>query len=317
MSMGAPEAPAVWEAQFERAEDFPPTPVRHRLVLCSTPRCGSHYLGHRLRAAGLGYPLEYVNAANLMRWRTRAAGEAAQIGAPAPLSPLDHVKRHRTAPGGIFAIKVHHNQLAAFLAEEPDPLGCRFVLIERDDMLAQAVSYAWAAQTGAWISGMAETGTPRYDRTLIAEKLEAIAAGRAGWRAFLAANAIRPLSLSFEHVRAEPAAAVAAIAAYLGLDPSAHRLPDTEHGFAPRAQSDGRKRDWAQRFVEQTAEALSAGQAVPGHTPQHARPAKPRSLQRVVGRVMRRIRRRKTDPGPTRTPHPGRGRNTDPQTETS
>ncbi|WP_089676027.1 Stf0 family sulfotransferase [Vreelandella aquamarina] len=39
------------------------------LVICSTPRCGSHMLGHSLYETGkAGFPLEYLQKNNLKRW---------------------------------------------------------------------------------------------------------------------------------------------------------------------------------------------------------------------------------------------------------
>jgi LPS sulfotransferase NodH len=47
--------------QFGAAYDFPDFSGAFRnYLIASTPRCGSHYLGHLLRATGrLGSPLEF------------------------------------------------------------------------------------------------------------------------------------------------------------------------------------------------------------------------------------------------------------------
>jgi LPS sulfotransferase NodH len=261
----------LWEQQFDPAFDFPTTTVTTKYVICTSPRCGSHYLGHLLhQAGGFGYPLEYVNKANLAVWTRRASENRAQ-------SPLEFIKSVRTAPNGVFGIKVHYNQLATFLEHESDIVGYRYIVLERHDLLKQAISYAWAAQTRSWISGMPELHPAEYRWDQIAQKLSEIAESNAGWRSFLAGCGISPLFLTFEDVRKDPAHAIARVASFLNVTPE--QTPGRE-GFFPIEQKQAGKREWLERFVTESRERLQRGDFPPR---EKAAPSLLSSLRRRLG----------------------------------
>ncbi len=245
-----------WQRQFDPVYDFPPTLVTTKLALLTTPRCGSHFLGHRLReTGGFGYPLEYCNSGNWRHWRHRAR-EAGAAGV------LDYIKSVRTGPNGVFAIKLHFEHLEKFLAEEDDPLSYVFVHLRRENLLAQAASFARAQQTGAWISDMPERGAARYDYDLIASKVTAVATGNAGWEAFLAATGREALQMTYEQVARDPSAAVRAIADHAGVTLAEASLPAD---FAPERQKSGKREDWPAMFRAETEKRLRSGQfALPG-----------------------------------------------------
>jgi len=64
-------APHPYPEQFSPAMDRPPFYGRPRwYLIASTPRCGSHFLGHALIESGhFGVPLEYLHRGNLDHWR--------------------------------------------------------------------------------------------------------------------------------------------------------------------------------------------------------------------------------------------------------
>ncbi|MEM9342254.1 MAG: Stf0 family sulfotransferase [Pseudomonadota bacterium] len=232
----------LWGRQFEPTYDFTPTPVTTRIAFCTTPRCGSHMLGHRLHATGgFGYPLEYLNPGNLRMWMRRA-----QEGGAA--DTLDFIKSVRTGPNGVFAIKLHFEHLPAFLREEPDPLSYHYIPLVRRDLVAQAVSFARAQQTGAWISDMPERQPAIYDFDLIHAKARAIGEGNAGWDAYFAGIGASPLRLIYEDVVQDPEAAVAAICAATGVDLADGTPPET---FTPTRQTKlSASGDWKTRYKE-------------------------------------------------------------------
>ncbi|SEK88070.1 LPS sulfotransferase NodH [Roseovarius azorensis] len=273
----------LWQRQFEVANDFPPTPVIHRVAICTTPRCGSHFLGHQMRALNcFGYPLEYLNPGNWPIWEARARSSGAA-------DTFHFIKSVRTGPNGVFSIKLHHEHLEAFVEREFDPLSYRFIHLRRRDLVRQAVSFARAQQTGAWISDMPERAKARYDRKLIAAKLDAIAEWNAGWTSFLVSLGVQPLELFYEDVVADREGAMRRIATYLGIE-----LPEVstcEDVFQPKAQraSDDPTEVWVARFTAENRGAIGRYQPVPGyrHTPKMRRLGN--GVRRNVSSALRRI----------------------------
>ncbi len=246
----------LWRRQFDPAHDFPTTQINTKLALCTTPRCGSHFLGHKLHGSGeFGYPLEYLNPGNWHVWQKRAGTSA----------PLDYIKSVRTGPNGVFAVKLHHEHLPAFIQHEPAPLDYKFIHLRRRDLLKQAMSFARAQQTGAWISDMPETAPASYDWSLITEKMDAISRGNADWQSFLCSMGIQPLELYYEDIVADMPAAIAQIADYLGVDISDAKMAETT--FAPQQQKKtAQTSDWLTRYQSDSRAALAAGRSVPGYS---------------------------------------------------
>ena len=249
----APKIPdGLWTRQFGKDNDFPTVPTLKKVALCTTPRCGSHFLGHKLYMSGaFGYPLEYLNPGNWEVWKQRAG----------QMDTLDYIKSVRTGPNGVFAVKLHHEHLAAFLEHEPNPLDYRFIHLCRRDLIKQAISFARAQQTGAWISDMPETGAARYDWAMISSKVDAISRGNADWQSFLRSVGITPLQLCYEDIVADDTAAIAAIAGDLDIDlPKARSEPAS---FTPQKQRQQHD-DWVARFEADSRDAMASGGHIPG-----------------------------------------------------
>jgi LPS sulfotransferase NodH len=251
MEQTPPYADGIWSQQFDSAFDFASTPVTKQYILCTSPRSGSHFLGHLLhQAGGFGYPLEYVQKANYEVWtqRAREAGYA---------DTLAFVKSVRTDKNGVFGIKAHHRHLPRLLEVEKDVLNYRFIVLERRDLLKQAVSYCWAAQTKSWISTMPPVKPATYDWDMIAEKMVTITRSNAGWRNFIACMGIKSCDLVFEDVRANPTATIHRVADFIGVEP-----PRTQPGrdFFPAEQVEREKDEWIQRFKAEARERLQRGQ---------------------------------------------------------
>lgn len=267
----------LWKRQFDPASDFPTVPVSKKIALCTTPRCGSHFLGHQLHARGcFGYPLEYLNPGNWTVWSQRAQSADAS-------DTLDYVKSVRTGPNGVFAVKLHHEHLAAFLKYEANPLDYKFIHLCRRDLVKQAISFARAQQTGAWISDMPETGTAQYDWALIAQKVEAISRGNADWQSFLCSLGIAPLQLFYEDIVADAPKAIDQIATYLDIDIS--QVPPGEPSFAPKRQKRPAQDRWRERFEQESRVAVLEGRAVPGAARQTAASALRHQTMKVAKRL--------------------------------
>jgi len=149
---------AQWD-QFGQDYDHPPFEGTPRLYLiASTPRSGSHFLGHQLLQTGaLGSPLEYFHKPHLERW-------AAEFGTTDFPSTMARLYARRTSPSGWFGAKAHWTQFIP-IAQRPNLLSFlgiqTYIEIVRRDRIAQAISFVIAQQTKAWISFHDQQGEPR------------------------------------------------------------------------------------------------------------------------------------------------------------
>jgi LPS sulfotransferase NodH len=217
---------------------------RRTLVICSHPRSGSTLLGEAIHfAGGLGCPLEYLH-------RGFRPTLAQRWAAPDLESYVAAMHRWRTDPSGIFSIKLfwqdveeiaherapdrfppprvlspddtddaiyraYHDLLADILPNQT------LVLLERRDLLRQAVSAMIAAQTGLWraIPGVGHNearAAPEYDYDRI---LGLVSLGRDSadhWQRYFGAIHARPYRLAYEDLVRDYAGTVGALLEALG-----------------------------------------------------------------------------------------------------
>lgn len=230
--------------QFAETMDLPPVAGRPRLYLiATTPRCGSHYLGHAItECRSFGVPLEYLNERNQAEWHRR-------FGTTENLALFKQLLHHRSGSAGWFGVKAHWYQFARY---EAGPLfrslgGLdRALWIWRRDLLAQAISYVLAEQTGQWISGAPPSGTASYDYRSIVEKAESVRDGNAAWRAFFSDRFDRPvLRIAYEDMMAAPERILEDVASF--LDPATSARPVPSHRTLK--QSGSASAAWRPRFL--------------------------------------------------------------------
>lgn len=220
---------ALDEARFDH-----PSPAHHdasrAYVICTTPRSGSWLLCRQLVNAGLGVPSEYLNVTHMLplceRWRIDPRDTRAY---------LRELRRRRTTANGVWGTKLlwtqyaeRRNALKILLMRE-----CRPILLYRDDIASQTVSLHLSYLTGIWDFDGTVYTVPRTDLTLgdeahLRECERAILDQNRAWREFFAAQRLAPLVVRYEDVVADQAGAVSRVAALLGLDPSAYRVPPPE-----------------------------------------------------------------------------------------
>ena len=229
-----------------RAADAVPIPrVMRLLFLCFTNRSGSNYLGNLLAAAGLTHnPEEYFNAD--LVFETCASNRLASFQ-----HYVSHVVRQRSRRG-TFLTKVAAEQLGLLVQSGMlDDLlpQSHFIVIERADKLAQAISLAIAEQSQQWawyLPSVVPEGELRYSATRIAELIDAITEQElATWR-FFALNGIVPLAIRYEVLIQHPQIAIDRITDHLGLpraviDPSRIEL---------RKQASELNERWRERFLQ-------------------------------------------------------------------
>ncbi|MDG2049337.1 MAG: Stf0 family sulfotransferase [Myxococcota bacterium] len=236
----------LYENQFDEKHDFSKqVEAEKTLIIASTPRCGSHMLGHALYETGcFGFPLEYVNPANLDRWKQRLRTSDLS-------DTLSALRARRTSGNGVFAIKVHYSHLAQFdgferlLSHFRNP---SFVLLTRKKALDQAVSLSIANQTGVWISGQKGSGVePEYQFDAIDRGLRSTLAQNAAWRYLLIAHGCRFFEMNFDEVRRSLEPSIAKIADFMDIDLPEGSVPKEQ---VTRQQGQSRNTAWVSRYLE-------------------------------------------------------------------
>ncbi|MFJ6086391.1 Stf0 family sulfotransferase [Streptomyces sp. NPDC092369] len=256
--------------------------------ICATPRTGSSLLLGLLDSTGVaGHPQAYFRSPDEVAWAER--WEMAHT----PQGALDYGDFVRAAlaegrtGNGVFGAKLMwgtHAELTDRLAGlHPDLAGdeprllerefgrVRFVYQYRDDVLAQAVSWLRAEQTGVWfLGGKGEISggggdvdaRPRFDRAAITRILRTIEEHNAGWERWFEVYGIQPHRIRYEDLSADPHAVTHGVLDFLGLAlPSGGRITPSH-----RRQADQLNQEWAARYrlpAEVTASKSKASPSAP------------------------------------------------------
>jgi LPS sulfotransferase NodH len=236
----------LYKDQFSESHDFPhqETPDK-TLVIASTPRCGSHMLGHTLHQTGaFGFPLEYANPANLQEWKRRIKTDSTE-------RVITELTRRRTSPNGVFGIKLHYthiNVLGGFASVQALFPAAHYVLLSRKGILKQAVSLAIARQTGVWIAGQEpkHNNPPQYRFEQIEKCLREVILDNASWRYTLAANGCNYIEMDFDSVRKNLGASVQTIADFMGVQLGDDQAQE-EH--VTSRQGSSLNEEWVARFI--------------------------------------------------------------------
>lgn len=246
----------LYEDQFSLKHDFPKVdkPIK-TLVIASTGRSGSHMLGHALHETKqFGFPLEYLNPANLKEWKSRLHLSETNL-------TIEEIKNKRTSPNGVFSIKVHYPQIKQlgnfekFLDIFQDSY---YVLLSRKDVLRQAISMSIAKQTGVWIAGQKPVNNnPEYDFIDIDRQLRQVILQTSSWRYALAANGCNYIELDFNTVRWNLAESILKIAKFMDVEIKESDIPKEQ---LTKKQSNSVNKIWESRFIsdfEKNDELLS------------------------------------------------------------
>ena len=111
----------------------------------------------------------------------------------------------RTSKNGVFGVKAHSFDFKEAIRKFPKLLDLlapvTYIYIQRQDKVAQAVSMAKAAQTGAWVARAdANTENLNYDRDLIAKCLSFLERQDLDWRQWFETNHIEPFVVTYENL---------------------------------------------------------------------------------------------------------------------
>jgi len=195
-------------------------------IIASAPRSGSHLLSTLLGATGFaGKPEEHFNP-----WHM---GIATNFPMELVFQP-EHVQKliEKTAsPNGVFGTKAQFTQISNFVGlhrlESLFPTPLKYIYIQRNDDLRQAISLTRATQTNRWMWDQEESKEPYFDRHLLGQCMREIKIQEKGWEMYFHEKGIEPFRVIYEEFSQEPAPVIQAALDYLGIDiPADFKMPD-------------------------------------------------------------------------------------------
>ena len=246
-----------FETGYEERFDFPyrAEPPRQLYMIATLPRTGSSYFSHLLWQSGcLGAPLEYLNFLPEGPARLAVSDPQQQLSVWRSLLHL------RTSPNGVFGVKCFSLQLRELQQRNPVLLrevfstllmrgpATRVIKLRRRDRVAHAISYARSALSGIWRREQEVAGGAAvvdYSPEAVEQALAYIDQQEADWDMLFRELRVEPLTLWYEDVLADPAAAVGQAAQFLGVDiepAAAITIPMVEK----QAQDDSQR--WRERY---------------------------------------------------------------------
>lgn len=243
-------------------------------LICATPRTDSTLLcGLMASTKVAGHPESYFRQPDEESWAARWGIARASDGA----FEYSEFARAALAAGrtgnGVFAARIMWGTLDHLADRLPTvhpasgggdlDLLTRtfghtgFVLLHRDDVLAQAVSWHRAEQTNVWHhADQAEPNRPeqepRFDFDQISELVRTIEAHNSAWRTWFASVGVRPHLVRYEDLDADPVGTTREILDFLGLELPPGRLIETRN----RRLADALNARWIDRYRDELKERL-------------------------------------------------------------
>ena len=241
-------------------------------MICTTPRSGSTLLCRMLAATGVaGSPDSHFHAPSLDGWLEAYGLDDRGFASrrEALRAVFDAAVARGRGGGGPFGLRMQGASFPHFVERlrrlHPEGTGdaarieaafgpTLHVHLTRADRLGQAISRLRAEQTGLWhraadgreLERLAPPAPPRFDRAAIAWRMAEARALDGAWRAWFAAQGIRPLRIPYDALARDPGGVVARLLAALGLDPAAARGIDP-----PTARlADDVSAAWRRRFEQ-------------------------------------------------------------------
>lgn len=191
-------------------------------LICSSPRVGSNLLSSFLTHTGVcGTPREYLCPHEIATHGPDLCGISDVEAVPHGYARYYAAAREAFTSDGRFGVKSHLHQLRWALERGFDFEGNmpeRFIHLTRADVVGQAISFARAAQTGAWLSAKDERAEPRFDAALIQKALRTIAGENEGWERIFVGYGVEPYRLSYEALTADFEGEIAGVLRFLDVD---------------------------------------------------------------------------------------------------
>ena len=224
-------------------------------LICMTPRSGSTFFSAALRETRvLGNPAEWFNPHD-----TKSIDQNIQrYGCESREEILDYTYNFSATKNGVAIIKGDYFQCLPFIHDdllEKQYGNVRYILLTRDDLLAQAISRYVGTVTNTWstmqTTGQTKTDVP-YDREGIEHQLNFLLDMEEGWRHFFASRGTKPARMTYEALTRNLQGKIQQTGRLLGVEVKAQPDPDK---LPIQKQSSSRNKDWAKRFAAETRQS--------------------------------------------------------------
>jgi LPS sulfotransferase NodH len=225
-------------AEFDIPADTTPLgkPV---CIMLFTNRSGSSLVSEHMRSTphftGFGEPLN-------SKWVIdRCEREGLKTFADYLRFEADRLYQHK--PGAVLGMKASYGQAMMLMRCGAIPgffNDVRWVVIQRDDLLSQAVSFAIADQTKQWHSfDQGEAVDPVYDYDDIRRRLQGFSLSYMAINMFCAVFDIHPYRIVYDEFARDPVAGAGKLAAFLGvhdvtIDPAGLQMVRQRNRFSER-----------------------------------------------------------------------------------
>lgn len=237
--------------------------TRHTYLLCTAPRSGSTMLCGMLAATGAaGAPQSYFHQPDQASW-------ARDLGLPAGAPLTDIIAAvQATQSGGITGIRLQQHsfaylmdRLSGYGATDPERITAafgptRYIWLRRGDKVAQAISLLRAEQTGLWHRNADGTDLERltpsrqdgYNADAITAQIKAFETADRTWRSWFADHGIVPHALTYETLSDAPRSTLAALLAFLGLDPAQTQAHAGRVTIPTKRLADATSDEWSKQY---------------------------------------------------------------------
>jgi trehalose 2-sulfotransferase len=231
------------------------TANRLSIFVCGTPRAGTSLLTGLVKSTNVaGRPEEYF-------WRFELPSRKARWNLASSAEHIAAAIRAGTTANGIFGAKLMWGYFGDFIEQlraaggrgseyeliESFFANPRFVFIRRDDIVAQAVSWAKAIQTGIWYDHV-HPG-PGDPASFDFEQIDALAREARdhndAWTRWFAANDIDVAEVVYEELSAAPATTARAVLEFLGIEASEDLVIEAQ----TRRQADQLNQAWVDEYL--------------------------------------------------------------------
>lgn len=231
---------------IDKKYDFPSsTTPRKFYAIATMPRSGSTFFGCKLWNTGvMGAPLEYFNIYETLFIM------ASRVKAKSIRNYVDRLFELRTSANGVFGMSIFPEHLQFILLGNLLPRFPRlkYIYLTRNDVIAQAVSYAKALQTRQWTNLDIPQAQPEYNYNQIANCLNKIQQSKLFWNTFFNNNKIRPIHFSYEKITTNTDEIISNIMVKLDIHPDLSAglgIPSIEK------QPDTTSQEWKEKFCNE------------------------------------------------------------------
>ncbi len=239
------------------------TETKRSIIYCSVPRSGSTLLCtymNQLKVFGEAH--EYFDPGVAARkFYPEISDKPEEYNYnDDPLGYLKAITEKRTTEGGFFSTKMHHYHYQNFsklgvdlFKELPNPV---FIYITRGDVLKQAISWAKATQTKAFVYSDTPVQEPVYSFKRINDALSFITSGEQFWENYFQENGIYPLRLCYETLVKNRIDTLRSVINHIGFNvPDQVLMSLNEH---LRPQTDQTNIEWLARYNFEVARLTHA-----------------------------------------------------------